>query len=170
MPEISTVGVVGAGTMGSGIAHVFARSGFNVLLCDVEERFLDRALGQIRANLGRESAKGKLPESEIEPALGGVTTTIDREALAARSSPRGRPGALRPEGRDLPLPRPYPAGNAVLASNTSSISITRLAAPIAVRAGDRDALLQSRAGDGAGGGGARPGDQRRDLRRSRRWR
>ncbi|MFZ0746087.1 MAG: 3-hydroxybutyryl-CoA dehydrogenase [Terracidiphilus sp.] len=131
MPEISTVGVVGAGTMGSGIAHVFARSGFNVLLCDVEERFLDRALGQIRANLGRESAKGKLPESEIEPALGRVTTTIDREVLAAAEFVV----EAAPERFDLKadifrsldgiLPE-----NAVLASNTSSISITRLAALI----------------------------------------
>jgi 3-hydroxybutyryl-CoA dehydrogenase len=59
MAEIQTVGVVGAGTMGSGIAHVFARSGFKVLLCDIEQRFLDRAITQIRTNLGREAAKGK---------------------------------------------------------------------------------------------------------------
>ncbi len=50
MADIKTVGVVGAGTMGSGIAHVFARAGFKVLLCDVEQRFLDRALAQIRTN------------------------------------------------------------------------------------------------------------------------
>ena len=68
MAEIQTVGVVGAGTMGSGIAHVFARAGFRVLLCDVEQCFLSRAVAQIRANLGREAAKGKLPEAEIEPA------------------------------------------------------------------------------------------------------
>ena len=53
MGEFTTVGVVGAGTMGSGIAHVFARAGLRVVLCDVEQRFLDRALGQIRTNLGR---------------------------------------------------------------------------------------------------------------------
>ena len=63
MSAIKTVGVVGAGTMGSGIAHVFARSGFKVLLNDIDQRFLDRALSQIRTNLGREAAKGKLPES-----------------------------------------------------------------------------------------------------------
>ena len=69
MGEIEGVGVVGAGTMGSGIAHVFARSGFRVLLCDLEQRFLDRALTQIRTNLGREAAKGKLPEADVEPAI-----------------------------------------------------------------------------------------------------
>ena len=83
MSDIQTVAVVGAGTMGSGIAHVFARSGFRVLLCDVEQRFLDRAVGQIRTNLGREAAKGKLAESDIEPAVARITTTTDRESLAA---------------------------------------------------------------------------------------
>src|SRR6201993_4158516 len=81
MGEIQTVGVVGAGTMGSGIAHVFARAGIRVLLCDVEQRFLDRALVQIRTNLGREAAKGKLQESEIEPALGRIVSTTDRNLL-----------------------------------------------------------------------------------------
>ena len=83
MAEIVTVGVVGAGTMGSGIAHVFARSGFRVLLCDVEQRYLDRALGQIRTNLGREAAKGKLAEAEVEPALARITATTGRQDLAA---------------------------------------------------------------------------------------
>lgn len=83
MAEIQTVGVVGAGTMGSGIAHVFARAGFSVLLCDIEQRFLDRALKQIRANLGREAVKGKLAEAEIEPALARIQLTLDREALGA---------------------------------------------------------------------------------------
>ncbi len=83
MSDIQTIGVVGAGTMGSGIAHVFARSGFRVLLCDVEQRLLDRALSQIRANLGREAAKGKLSESDIDPALACITPIVDREALSA---------------------------------------------------------------------------------------
>src|SRR5580658_7193873 len=82
MAEIQTVGVVGAGTMGSGIAHVFARAGFEVLLCDVEQRFLDRALGQIRANLGREAAKGKLAESDVELVLARIHSTVDRETLS----------------------------------------------------------------------------------------
>ncbi len=69
--------------MGSGIAHVFARSGLPVSLCDVEQRFLDRALASIRTNLGREAAKGKLPESEIESVLNRITPTTDMESLGA---------------------------------------------------------------------------------------
>src|SRR5580658_1642040 len=129
MAEIQTVGVVGAGTMGSGIAHVFARAGFRVLLCDVEQRFLDRALTQIRANLGRESAKGKLLEAEIEPALARITATVDREALAAAefvveaASERFELKSEIFRSLDRIVPK-----SAVLATNTSSISITKLAA------------------------------------------
>jgi 3-hydroxybutyryl-CoA dehydrogenase len=129
MAKIVTVGVVGAGTMGSGIAHVFARSGFRVLLCDLEQRFLDRALIQIRANLGREAAKGKLPEAEIENALGRIRAIVDREALVdadfvveAASERFGiKAEIFRALDRILPE-------TAVLATNTSSISITKLAA------------------------------------------
>ena len=128
MAEIQTVGVVGAGTMGSGIAHVFARAGFEVLLCDVEQRFLDRALGQIRANLGREAAKGKLAESDVEPVLARIRPTVDREALsgaefaveAASERFELKSEIFRALDRILP-------GGAILATNTSSISITKLA-------------------------------------------
>ena len=129
MSEIHTVGVVGAGTMGSGIAHVFARSGLRVLLCDVEQRFLDRALASIRANLGREAAKGKLAESEIEPALARIEPITDREGLSAAdfvveaASERFELKAEIFRALDRILP-----AEAILATNTSSISITRLAA------------------------------------------
>jgi 3-hydroxybutyryl-CoA dehydrogenase len=127
--EIHALAIVGAGTMGSGIAHVFARSGFQVMLCDVEQRFLDRALSSIRTNLGREAAKGKLPESEIEPALGRIRTTVEMESLS------GADIAVEaaPERLDLKsevfrsLDRILPA-HAILATNTSSISITKMAA------------------------------------------
>jgi 3-hydroxybutyryl-CoA dehydrogenase len=115
--------------MGSGIAHVFARSGFQVLLCDVEQRLLDRALGQIATNLGREAAKGKLPEAEVEPALARIKTTVDRESLtqvdiAVEAAPeRFEVKADVFRALDRILPR-----GAVLATNTSSISITKLAA------------------------------------------
>ena len=129
MADIHTVGIVGAGTMGTGIAHVFARAGYPLLLCDVEQRFLDRALGQIRTNLGREAAKGKISESDIEATLARITGTVDRESLA------GVEFAIEvaPERFDLKadifraLDRILPA-NAILATNTSSISITKLAA------------------------------------------
>ena len=128
MAEIQTVGVVGAGTMGSGIAHVFARAGFQVLLCDVEQRFLDRALGQIRANLGREAAKGKLYEGDVEPVLARIHLTVDRETLsgaefmveAASERFELKAEIFRALDRILPA-------DAILATNTSSISITKLA-------------------------------------------
>src|SRR5579863_3813221 len=115
--------------MGSGIAHVFARSGFQVLLCDVERRFVDRAIGLIRTNLGREAAKGKLNESDVEPTLARITTTVDRETLSSAdfvveaASERSDVKAEIFRALDRILP-----ASAVLATNTSSISITKLAA------------------------------------------
>ena len=136
MSDIQTIAVIGAGTMGSGIAHVFARSGFNVLLCDVEQRFLDRALAQIRSNLGREAAKGKLPESDIEPALARITPTLARESLSTgREALSAAHFAVEAASERFEikseifraLDRILPE-TAILATNTSSISITKLAA------------------------------------------
>jgi 3-hydroxybutyryl-CoA dehydrogenase len=129
MSNIQTVAVLGAGTMGSGIAHVFARSGCRVLLCDIEQRLLDRALSQIRANLGREAAKGKLAESEVEASLGRIAPTIDRESLSAADFAVEAASERFDIKIDLfrALDRILPA-NAILATNTSSISITKLAA------------------------------------------
>jgi 3-hydroxybutyryl-CoA dehydrogenase len=129
MAEVQTVGVVGAGTMGSGIAHVFARSGFKVLLCDVEQRFLDRALTTIRTNLGREAAKGKLAEADVELALARITAIVDREALGAAEfvvEAASERFELKSEIFRA-LDRIVPEG-AILATNTSSISITKLGA------------------------------------------
>ena len=129
MAEINTVGVVGAGTMGSGIAHVFARSGFRVLLCDVEQRFLDRALGHIRTNLGREAAKGKIASGDVDAALGRIQATTAREALReAEIVVEAAPERFELKSELFrALDRIMPA-HAILASNTSSISITKLAA------------------------------------------
>jgi 3-hydroxybutyryl-CoA dehydrogenase len=129
LSDIKTVGVIGAGTMGSGIAHVFARSGFHVMLCDVEQRLLDRALDQIRTNLGRETAKGKLPEAEIDSTIAHITTAVDRESLArADIAVEAAPERFEVKAEvfralDRILPK-----HALLATNTSSISITKLAA------------------------------------------
>ena len=88
MPDKYAIAVVGAGTMGSGIAHVFARSGFQVSLCDVEQRFLDRALASIRTNLGREAAKGKLPEPKSSRPSARIRTTVrSRIRSPAQTSP-----------------------------------------------------------------------------------
>jgi 3-hydroxybutyryl-CoA dehydrogenase len=115
--------------MGSGIAHVFARSGYAVTLCDVEQRFLDRALNSIRTNLGREAAKGKLAESDVEQTLNRITTTVNMESLvdaqlAVEAAPERldlKTEVFRTLDRTLP-------STAILATNTSSISITRMAA------------------------------------------
>lgn len=129
MSEIRSIAVVGAGTMGSGIAHVFARSGFLVTLCDVEQRFLDRAIASISTNLGREAAKGKLAPTEVEPALKRISPTVSMESLSGSQLVI----EAAPERFDLKadvfrkLDSILPE-SAILASNTSSISITRLGA------------------------------------------
>jgi 3-hydroxybutyryl-CoA dehydrogenase len=129
MTEIRTVGVVGAGTMGNGIAHVFARSGFEVYLCEVEQRFLDRGLETIRTNIEREATKGKISPDDVDEALSRITGTLDREALEDCDfivEAATEKFAIKSEiFRDLDrIARP----DVVLATNTSSISITRLAA------------------------------------------
>ena len=127
--SIQCVGVVGAGTMGNGIAHVFARCGFNVVLCDVEQRFLDRGVTTIGKNLDREVAKNKISAEDKNAALGRITPVLDRAKLAGcdliveaatekfeikAEIFRGLDRIMKPE--------------VILASNTSSISITKIAA------------------------------------------
>jgi len=129
MTNVETVGIAGAGTMGSGIAHVFARAGMKVILCDVEQNLLDRALSQIRTNLGREAAKGKLAEAEVDAAVARIAPTTDHDALAASDMAieaaterfELKANLFRRLDRILPV-------GAILATNTSSISITKLAA------------------------------------------
>jgi len=129
MSEIQTVGVLGAGTMGNGIAHVFARSGFEVYLCEVDQRFLDRGLETIRKNLEREATKGKIKPDDVDDALRRITGTLDRESLDVCDfivEAATERFAIKSEiFRDLDrIARP----EVILASNTSSISITKLAA------------------------------------------
>lgn len=127
--EIKRVGVVGAGTMGNGIAHVFARCGYEVVLCDVEQRFLERALDTIGKNLDREVAKNKLTAEEKASALKRIVPVIDREKLAdcdfvveaATEQFEIKAQLFRDLDR---ICRP----ESVISSNTSSISITKLAA------------------------------------------
>jgi len=127
--QIRQVGVVGAGTMGNGIAHVLARSGYAVLLCDVEQRFLDRALDTIAKNLGRESAKGKITPEQEKAALERIKPVLERSMLAESDlivEAATEKFEIKAEiFRDLDrIARP----EIILASNTSSISITKLAA------------------------------------------
>ena len=127
--DIQRVGVVGAGTMGNGIAHVFARSGYHVVLCDVEQRFVDRALATITKNLDRELAKSKITADDKAAALGRIQPATDRARLAdcdfAIEAATEKFEIKTEIFRDLDrITRP----EIILASNTSSISITKLAA------------------------------------------
>jgi len=129
MADIRKIGVIGAGTMGNGIAHVCARGGYDVLLCEVEQRFLDRGLETIRKNLEREAAKGKIPADAVSATLKRITGVIGREHLAACDlviEAATEKFEIKKEiFIDLDrIVRP----DAILASNTSSISITKLAA------------------------------------------
>src|SRR5438094_9241583 len=81
--DVGKVGVVGAGTMGNGIAHVFARSGLQVILSDIEPKFLDRAIQTIEKNLEREVAKNKITAADKSAALERIVTTVERAQLAA---------------------------------------------------------------------------------------
>ena len=80
---IKTVAVLGAGTMGNGIAHVFARAGYRVILRDVEKKYLDRGIETIAKNLDREVKKGKLAEAEKAAVLGRIEARTEVGALAA---------------------------------------------------------------------------------------
>jgi len=127
--QIQHVGVIGAGTMGNGIAHVFAKSGYNVVLCDVEQKFLDRGIATIAKNLDRELAKGKITEADKAQTLARITPVVDRTKLqqcdlvveAATEKFEIKTQIFRELDEVL---RP----EAILASNTSSISITKLGA------------------------------------------
>src|SRR5690348_12676220 len=81
--DIKTVGVIGAGTMGNGIAHVFAKNGYQVCLCEVEQRFLDHGMHTIRKNLEREVSKNKLTAEQSQQALAKSRAVLDREELGA---------------------------------------------------------------------------------------
>ena len=127
--SIKTVAVLGAGTMGNGIAHVFARCGYDVILRDVEQRFLDRALETIGKNLDREIKKGMVAEAD----RGAVLARLKPVTAIAAIAPADFVIEAVPEKLEIKrvvlqdadrIVRP----EVILASNTSSISITALAA------------------------------------------
>jgi 3-hydroxybutyryl-CoA dehydrogenase len=126
---IQRVGVIGAGTMGNGIAHVFARSGFEVILCDVEQRFLDRGMETIAKNLDREVAKNKIQPTDKASTLGRITTVVDRARLAASDlvveAATEKFEVKAQIFRDLDR---IIKAEVIFASNTSSISITKIGA------------------------------------------
>ena len=125
--EVKTIGVVGAGQMGSGIAQVAAQAGYEVVLLDVSQEALERGLGAIRRSLAKFLEKGRITEEALEAALGRIRTTLDLEALGeadliveAIVEDEGAKRALLERLGALAKPE------AILASNTSSIPITAL--------------------------------------------
>jgi 3-hydroxybutyryl-CoA dehydrogenase len=125
--EVKTIGVVGAGQMGSGIAQVAAQAGYEVLLLDASEEALRRGLEAIRRSLAKFLEKGRITEEALEAALGRIRTTLDLEALGeadliveAIVEDEGAKRALLERLGALAKPE------AILASNTSSIPITAL--------------------------------------------
>ncbi|MDT7909117.1 3-hydroxybutyryl-CoA dehydrogenase [Thermus sp.] len=125
--EVKTIGVVGAGQMGSGIAQVAAQAGYEVLLLDASEEALRRGLEAIRRSLAKFLEKGRITEEALEAALGRIRTTLDLEAfreadliVEAIVEDEGAKRALFERLGALAKPE------AILASNTSSIPITAL--------------------------------------------
>jgi 3-hydroxybutyryl-CoA dehydrogenase len=129
LDSIKTVAVLGAGTMGNGIAHVFARGGYNVILRDVDQTFLGHALDTIGKNLDREIKKGKLAESERPAVLSRIKTVIDMSAISAADfAVEAVPEKLEIKRAALTEADKILRPEVILASNTSSISMTTLAA------------------------------------------
>ncbi len=129
--EIKQVTVVGGGTMGNGIAHVFALSGYDVVLIDMKPEFLERAKGTIEKNMGRLVSKEKIDQATADAALGRLTYAT--ELSAAKDSQLAVEAVF--ENLEVKtevfkkLDAVMPKG-AIIASNTSSISITKLAAQV----------------------------------------
>ena len=134
--DIRTIGVIGAGTMGNGIAQVFAQAGYDVRLVDVAQPMLDRARGTIEKSLAKFVEKGKLAANERDAALARLTTTTGLDALAeadyvVEAVVENADVKRELFGRLDAITRP----EVVLSSNTSSISITLIGA--ATRRPDR---------------------------------
>ncbi|MBE7635630.1 3-hydroxybutyryl-CoA dehydrogenase [Sneathiella sp. P13V-1] len=125
---INKVGVIGAGQMGNGIAHVMAVAGLDVYLRDISEEQLSKALKVIEGNMQRQVGRGKLAEGDMVAALSRITTVMDDDYLpevdlvieAATENEETKKAILAPLGPQL---KP----EAIIATNTSSISVTRLA-------------------------------------------
>jgi 3-hydroxybutyryl-CoA dehydrogenase len=129
LDSIKTVAVLGAGTMGNGIAHVFARAGYNVILRDVDQSYLDRAIDTISKNLDREVKKGKLAESEKPAILARLKRVTDMAAIAAADfAVEAVPEKIEIKRAVLAEADKILRPEVALASNTSSISMTTLAA------------------------------------------
>ncbi|MBU3261630.1 MULTISPECIES: 3-hydroxybutyryl-CoA dehydrogenase [Roseovarius] len=126
--EIGKIGVIGAGQMGNGIAHVMALAGYDVLLNDISADALEAALATIRKNLDRQVSRDRISADEMEAALARITTTMTLTDLGATDlviEAATERETVKQAIFDELLPHLQP--HTILTSNTSSISITRLA-------------------------------------------
>jgi len=129
LDSIKTVAVLGAGTMGNGIAHVFARAGYSVILRDVHDNFLQRGMDTISKNLDREVKKGKLTDAEKPQVLARLKPATDMTSVAAADFVvEAVPEKLEIKRAVLTEADQILRPEVILASNTSSIAITMLAA------------------------------------------
>ena len=128
MENIKTVAVLGAGTMGNGIAHVFARAGYKVILRDVEQRFVDRGMETIAQNLAREVKKGKITEADRAAIMERVLPVTDIANIAAADFlVEAVPEKIEIKHAVLADADRLLRDDVIIASNTSSISMTALA-------------------------------------------
>lgn len=123
------IGVIGGGTMGNGIAHVFAQHGYSVALVDIKQEFIDRAIATIKTNLERQAQKGIIQQGEIEKVLNRIALSTELNAVARCDLviEAATEDAQVKEKIFVELDGLCPA-TSILASNTSSISITEIAA------------------------------------------
>jgi len=131
MGEISTIGVVGSGQMGNGIAHVAATAGFNVRLTDISQAALDKAKATIEKNLGRMVKKEKISDGDANAALGRIQFATDTAAVSdAQLIVEAATENVELKYKIFENLSSVAASDAILASNTSSISITSIASKV----------------------------------------
>ncbi len=129
LDQIKTVAVLGAGTMGNGISHVFARAGYKVILRDVEQRFVDRGMETIVKNLDREIKRGRIAEAEKGSVLGRLQPVTEMAAIAvADFVVEAVPEKIEIKRAVLGEADGILRSEVIIASNTSSISMSALAA------------------------------------------
>jgi len=127
---MKSISVIGSGTMGNGIAHVFAQHGFDVSLIDIKAEFLEKALATISKNMDRQVSKGAISQEEKEASLGRISTFTDLQE-GVKSADLVVEAATENMTLKLDIFRQldqFAPAEAILASNTSSISITKIAA------------------------------------------
>ena len=126
--NVQKIGVIGAGQMGNGIAHVMALAGYDVVMSDISQEALDSALELIQGNLARQVSRGKIEENAMQTALGHISCTLNLADIGATDlvieAATERESIKQAIFEDL---QPHLQPHTILTSNTSSISITRLA-------------------------------------------